>query len=217
MIILSGSQRRQHAALFEQLYRLRHDVFIKGRGWSLPSSGGKEIDQYDTDEAIYFIDVGDNGLIEASVRATPSARASLLADYFPHLIENGEPARSPTIYECTRYIVRPAVKSRNANREAKAKLLSGMLEWALSQRLSFIQTVIDAATLSSFVEMTPKTIPLGLAHPYGGGRKVPGGGECLAIRWPVWPDVIADIREYGGWQQSSFPQAFSPSEHRAIA
>ncbi len=113
--------------------------------------------------------------------------------------------------------MRPTVKSRNANREAKAKLLSGMLEWALSQRLSFIQTVIDAATLSSFVEMTPKTIPLGLAHPYGGGRKVPGGGECLAIRWPVGPDVVADIREYGGGEKPSLSHAFSSPEHRALA
>jgi hypothetical protein len=46
--------------------------------------------------------------------------------------------------------------------------------------------------------MTPQTIPLGLSHPYGGGRKTPGGGECMAIRWPISRQVLDDIRAYGG-------------------
>jgi hypothetical protein len=36
-----------------------------------------------------------------------------------------------------------------------------------------------------------------LSHPFGGGKGVPGGGECLAIRWPVTSEVLHDIREYG--------------------
>jgi acyl-homoserine lactone synthase len=199
IITLHGSDRKDKPDIFEQLFRLRHDIFVKGRGWSLPCGNGRETDQYDVDEAVYFIDLNGDGVIESSVRATPTEKYSLLADYFPYLIENGMPARAPDVYECTRYIVMPAQKSRENNRAAKARLLIALFQWAISRKLSYLQTVIDAGTLSSFVEMSPKTIPLGLAHPYGGGRSAPGGGECLAIRWPVCPEVVVDVREFVGW------------------
>ncbi len=197
VFVLQGSQRREKKEYFDRLFRLRRQIFIKGRGWSLPSSNDQEIDQYDDDDAFYFFDLNENGDIQGSVRMTPTVKSSLLADYFPHLVENGLSPRSPDIYEATRYMVLPAQKTRENNRIAKARLLSALVEWCLSRRLTYLQTVIDSVTLSSFVEMTPQTIPLGLSHPYGGGRGVPGGGECMAFRWPITTEVLQTVQEYG--------------------
>ena len=172
ILTLRGSERQEYGKFFDQMFRLRHDVFVKGRGWSLPCGNGRETDQYDVDEAVYFLDINEDGSIESSVRATPTVRHSLLADYFPHLIENGMPARAPDVFECTRYIVLPSRRQRDTIRAAKARLLIALFQWALKEKLSYLQTVIDAGTLSSFVEMSTQTIPLGLAHPYGGGRGV---------------------------------------------
>jgi N-acyl-L-homoserine lactone synthetase len=129
----------------------------------------------------------------------------LLADYFAHLVENGEPVRSPLIYESTRLIVTPREKSRNAIRSARARLLGAMVEWGINERLTFMQTVIETSTLSSYVEMTPLTIPLGLSHPYGGGRQSPGGGDCMAVRWPMSQQVLDDIRAYAGHDTAHVP------------
>jgi len=197
VIVLNGSERRKHSDYFERLFRLRHQVFVKQRGWPLPSVNSFEIDQYDTEDAVYFLDLDAGGGIQGTVRMTPTVTSSLLADYFPHLIENGQAARSPHIYEATRYIVLPSHKTREALRSAKARLLTVLVEWCLSKRLSHLQAVVDSVALSSFVEITPRTIPLGLSHPYGGGRGTPGGGECLAFRWPISLDVLDDVRAYG--------------------
>ena len=198
VFVLMGSQRREQADYFEQIFRLRHQIFIQGRGWSLPSvAGGLEMDQYDVDEAAYFFDINEDGIIEGSVRMTPTVKCSLLADYFPHLVENGSDPRSPDIYEATRYIVLPTERTRDTIRQAKVRLLIGVMEWCLSKKLAYLQTVIDSGTLSSFVEITPCTIPLGLSHPYGGGKGVPGGGECMAFRWPITLEVLEDVRAYG--------------------
>jgi hypothetical protein len=67
----------------------------------------------------------------------------------------------------------------------------------VEHRLTYLQTVIDSVALPTYLELTPLTAPLGLPHPYGGGRKTPGGGECMAIRWPICPQVLHDIRSYG--------------------
>lgn len=198
ILVLKGSQRSERSDYFDQLFRLRHEIFVKRRGWALPSVNGYEIDQYDNEDATYFLDVDDDDVIRGSIRVTPSIRSSLLADYFPHLVENGGPLRAPDIFECTRYIAISSTKTRQDNRAAKSRIISAMLEWALTKKLSYLQTVIETSTLSSYLELTPMTIPLGLSHPYGGGRHAPGGGECMAIRWPVTLQVLEDVRAYGG-------------------
>ena len=197
IVQMTGEQLRSKESVFSDLLRLRHDVFIKQRKWSLPAGRDIERDQYDVPSAIYFFDLTD-GRIESHVRLTPTATHSLMADYFPHLVERGVSARDERIYEATRYVVKPHEKSRENNRAAKARLLTSMLEWAKEHRLTHIQTVIDTSALASFVEMTPQTIVLGLSHPYGGGPQVVGGGECTAIRWPVNDAVVDDLRRYGG-------------------
>jgi len=197
IIVLSGSERREQRKYFDRLFRLRHDIFIKRRGWSLPSINGCEIDQYDDEDAVYFIELDPHDDIRGTIRITPSVKSSLLADYFPHLVETGGPLRSPDIYECTRYIAMSSLKTRHENRAAKSRIISSMLDWSLRHKLSFLQTVIETSTLASYLELTSQTIPLGLSHPYGGGRRAPGGGECMAIRWPVSLQVLEEVRAYG--------------------
>jgi len=197
VIVLHGSERHKQPHYFDRLFRLRYQVFVKQRGWALPAVNSCEIDQYDDEHAVYFLDLDENDGIRGTVRMTPTVTASLLADCFPHLVENGQSPRSPHVYEATRYIVLPAQKSREALRAAKGRLLTALLEWCLEMRLSHLQAVVDASALSSFVEITPRTTALGLPHPYGGGRGAPGGGECVAFRWPISLQVLDDVRAYG--------------------
>jgi acyl-homoserine lactone synthase len=209
IVFLKGSQRKEQSQYFERMFRLRHQVFVKGLGWPLPSTNGQEIDQYDVNDAVYLIDVTDDDIIQGSVRLMPSETCSLVADYFPHLIESGVSARDPLVYECTRYIFVPIKRGhRDQNRIARARILSAMVEWCLINQLAFVQCVVDMTAFPSFVEMVPQTIPLGLPHPYGGGRNAPGGGECIAFRWPATGEVVDSIRAYGGMDGDSY--AFFP-------
>jgi acyl-homoserine lactone synthase len=73
-----------------------------------------------------------------------------------------------------------------------------MVEWCFQKRLSHIQCVVDMAAFPSWLDLVPQTMPLGLPHPYGGGRGAPGGGDCIAFRWSTTPEVIDGIRSYGG-------------------
>lgn len=195
---ISGAERARNRQVFERLFRLRYQVFIKDRQWALPTCNGMEYDQYDCREAAYFYELEDDDSICSHVRLTPTRTQSLLADYFPHLVEGDTDPRGDNIWEATRYIVRPGRKSRDRNRAAKARLVVRMLEWCVDHNITHIQAFVDTATFPTYLEMTPQTQLLGLSHPYGGGLDVPGGGECVAWRWPVNATVIADVRQYGG-------------------
>lgn len=197
LVTLSGHDRPKHSAIFDRLFRLRYDVFVKGRRWTLPTRDGLDVDQYDCPDAQYFFVLDDGGELRGHVRLTPTTTHSLLADYFPHLIEGQDLPRGHTIYEATRYIVQPSEKSRCASRRVKAELLNAVMEWSMTRGITEVQTVIDTAALSTFLEITSECRPLGLPSPYGGGIGIVGGGEAMAIRCRVTSKAIHDIREFG--------------------
>jgi N-acyl-L-homoserine lactone synthetase len=199
IVTVSGRDRPACNDLFNQFFRLRYNIFVVQRRWTLPCKGTLEVDQYDNENAVYFYHVDDAGEITSHVRLTPSMTDSLLADAFTHLVESPEPIRSPTVYEGTRYIVLPRHKTRACNRAAKAELLLAVNEWARDHGITHTQVIIETTLLASFMEMTPEVRPMGLSQPYAGGPDVDGGGESIAIRCPANDKVIADLRAYGGF------------------
>jgi acyl-homoserine lactone synthase len=198
IITLSGRDRVACKEIFDQLFRLRHQVFVEGRHWSLPCKGQFEVDQYDKDDAQYFYGLDGDGNLISHVRLTPSMTSSLIADCFSHLADDPTSIRSPAIYEGTRYIVQPRTRSREAMSAAKAELLIGMFTWAHERGCSDVQVIIETQLLPTFFEMTPEVRPMGLSGPYGGGSTAPGGGDAIAIRCPASLKVIDDLRAFGG-------------------
>lgn len=206
VLVIRGSERHKYRSFMDDLFRLRYEIFVARRQWSLPSRNEMDIDQYDNDDAVYFALTDDDGSIVAAARINHTVRSSLLADLFPFLIETGEPARGDGLYEGTRFIVNPKARSRAAVCRLRAELVSAVVEWCLDHGGTHLQAVIDANMLTSFVEMTMRTRPLGLAHDYGGGSRVPGGGSCLAFRWDLSDSLLDELRAYGGIEARDVPE-----------
>jgi acyl-homoserine lactone synthase len=212
-MVLKGDQHSSHPEYFSQIFKLRYEMFVNRRQWSLPAKNGFEIDQYDTDDAYYFMLLSDHdGSIETFLRMTPTMQSSLMADYFPHLNEANVELRSPRIYEATRYMLLPKERSANYSRKLKSTFFASLIEWCIDRDLDYMQSVIDAVALRTFVEMSLRTQPLGLPHPFGGGPSVRGGGECLGFRWPISRDLVDDFIIYG---DQSRP-AETPLNNRSI-
>lgn len=193
---ISGRARAANPDLFRMLHRARHSVFIEKLSWSLPARGNLDVDQYDADEAQYFYGLNPDGSVRCHVRLTPTTKYSLMADYFPHLVENGCPIRGEAIHEGTRFFVQTSERTRQSTREAMSALMAAMFYWGLENGVTQIQTVIESWALPQYMEMSSKAQPLGLAHPYGGGPNAPGGGEAMGIRCPVSADVVAELRAF---------------------
>ena len=192
IVVLSGRERNTRGDLFDRYFQCHYRVFVRGKGWRVASVNGREVDSYDDEHAIYFLDL-DGPQVAASIRITPTVKSSLIADHLPQLIENGEPARAPTIYECNRLVMPPS----GDNRHNKSSLIGAMLQWCFARRLTHLHMLIDAEALPEYLELTPLTTPLGLPQFYGGGPEVPTGGACMAVRWPICPQLLDDVRRYG--------------------
>lgn len=195
ILVLRGRDRGANQDLFDQLFAFRYEIFVRDRGWAVSDAHGPGTDRYDDDDAVYFIDIGDDRRIRASARITPTVTSSMIADHLPQLISDGNAARGPAIYELNRQVL---LSERDGceNVLAATRLLECAIEWCLAHRVTHLQTFIDAEALPAYLDLSPLLVPLGLPLPYRGGPGKPGGGSCLGIRWPVCGQLLVDIGRY---------------------
>ncbi len=129
------------------MYRLRHHVFIDRLKWDVGSSGGLERDQFDNENTVYLVLRNAFNEVIGSVRMLPTVGPNVLCDIFPNLAEDGDPPRSPTVWEASRL----AIDDRKEKLEAVRRpvniigtLLSAIIEFSMEIGLSHVVSVSDA-------------------------------------------------------------------------
>src|SRR5262249_23853091 len=102
--VVRDSNRHLYADQLDQYFRARHDIYVKERGWKeLDRPDGREIDQFDTPNAVYLVAL-DDGRVVGGHRLVPTSAPTLLSDVFPFLALRGVPRRQD-IYELSRIFV----------------------------------------------------------------------------------------------------------------
>ena len=134
-----------YAAKLEQYFKGRYDVFVRERGWKeLERPDGRDIDQFDTEEAIHLLAIDKHHVI-GGLRINPSTEPTLLSEVFPHLC-SVPLTKSPDIYEVTRMWVvkerrnelsRPTVEAllTVASLESVPKLQQGLQSFRNMRRM----------------------------------------------------------------------------------
>lgn len=135
------------ARLVDGIYRLRHQVFKQSLDWDVECLHGREIDQFDTDAAIYGAVSDDFGVLEGCFRLLPTTGPYMLRDVFPELL-HGHPAPGDArIMECSRFAVFPQPGNSGSLSELlriTSELLIIQLDYCLRQG---IHTMVCATDL----------------------------------------------------------------------
>lgn len=151
------------AAMFEDRRRLFHDLMR----WDVPIVADRfEIDQFDTDEATYVVDVGEDGLHRGSIRLLPSTGAHILADLFPALSDRAVPC-GPEIWEITRLCL-PTRLGAACRLEVRNRLISAMVDHALLSGIRTLTGVVRPGFRTSVLAMGWEAAPLGPVREIGG-------------------------------------------------
>src|SRR6187455_2341576 len=102
---LCGFESAAQPAIFGDLFRLRHEIYIVRRKWgALRHEGGLERDSYDNSDAVYLIGFSDDGQVNCGLRLLPTTVDHLFRDHFQHLAPLGLP-QGDNVYELTRFFV----------------------------------------------------------------------------------------------------------------
>ena len=171
----------------DTMFADRKTQFVDFFDWEVPVVDGRfEIDQFDTDAAIYIVAIDDDGRHEASLRMLPSWRPHLLGDIFPHICVGGVPV-GPATWESTRLCL-PSRHGAARRRELRNDLISSMADFALARGIEHITGVIPDGFRREVLAMGWRAEPLGPALRIK-------GGPIGAFRIEVTPD----IRERLAW------------------
>ena len=137
--IISPENRKFFSQDLDDYFRLRKKILIDQLGWDLKSIEGKEMDQFDHDQAHYLIyKLPKTGTIAGGVRLTPSTVPNLTLDVFANLIDPQKGfSPSSDVWECSRFVI-DSMKIETQEsliKEATLVLFIGMIEYGLSHKI----------------------------------------------------------------------------------
>jgi N-acyl-L-homoserine lactone synthetase len=185
--IVTAANRSSYTTELEQMFRLRHRVFVEELGWhDLRATDGREIDQFDGEESAVYLLACERGEVHGSLRLLPTWRRCMLQEIWPEYLSQGETICGPGVWEWTRWCPgsitrrRHLIKARNA-------LIVAALEFARSRGIRTYVTLCDVKFLGQSEEIGWTPRPLGLPRSFG-------QGTAIGLEWQVTPRLLEDTR-----------------------
>lgn len=105
-LVIRPQHRNAFSGLLDQMYRLRHRVFIDRLGWKLDTDGIKEIDQFDNGGCLHVVAMDAQGVVRATSRLTPSLEPNVTCEVLQAQMNVTFP-RGEHIVEVSRHCVDP--------------------------------------------------------------------------------------------------------------
>ncbi len=105
-LVIRPHHRHAFSDLLDQMYRLRHRVFVERLGWTLDTDGIHEIDQFDDGGCLHMVALDADGQVRATTRLTPSQEPNVTCDVLETQMDGRFP-RGPHIIEVSRHCVDP--------------------------------------------------------------------------------------------------------------
>ncbi len=159
--VVRKDNRHLYEPYFDPYFRWRHEIYVKQRKWmALDRPDGREIDQFDTEDAVYLFCI-DNGQLIGAMRALPTLLPTLMSDIFPYLNIRG-PIRRSDVYELSRIFVIPERRGEHAGPRVEMLLLTAIMEYGISVGLTGFTIVLESWWLPRFERCGWKAHPLGL-------------------------------------------------------
>lgn len=109
-----AQELRNHAPIkiIEDVFRLRHDIFIERLAWDIPSEKGMERDRFDDLNPYHIALRSAGGEISGCWRALPTTGDYMLASVFPELLQGETAPRHQDVWEISRFAMRKDCSSQ---------------------------------------------------------------------------------------------------------
>lgn len=164
--VVQSSNKHLYEREFDEFLRRRHDHFVDRKGWRPPSADGREIDQFDTDDATYILGIEDRRVV-TSCRLISTAKPHLVSEVFPHFCERSGVPRRPDWAEWTRTFV--ATEQRGMTRRGTlTQLCCAVMEYAVEEGLSAVGGIQETYFLSQHRMLRWNVRPMGMAREVNG-------------------------------------------------
>lgn len=184
--VIDCDNKHLYREQIEEHFRIRHRIYVEERRWmALERPDGREVDQFDNDDAIYLLAL-DEGRVIGGTRLVPTLQPHLMADVFPFLANVEGLQRGPNIVEWTRIFVVPEQRGRDS--KILHTVMAGMLEYCLREDIAAITVVMETWWLPRFLELGWEVKPLGLPAMIENMNCV---GTMISVTEAAWQNTLA--------------------------
>ncbi|HCP81559.1 MAG TPA: autoinducer synthase [Octadecabacter sp.] len=130
-----------HGPAFFDYLSLRKQFFVDALHWQIPHNAEVEMDQYDNPMARYSLVLDDDGNVLAGARAMSTAaqwgdHTYMLKDAMTGKLDSipsnllDDVIESPKVWECTRLVISPEVKSMRVRTQCLDLIVGGLIDMA---------------------------------------------------------------------------------------
>lgn len=192
--VVTALNRDRHRETVAHMHADRKRVFVDRLKWRLPVVDGQfEMDEYDTEEAIYLIVTDpDTGGHLGSVRLLQTSKPHLLGDKFGFLCADGAPA-ADDVYEITRLCTTPEAPGSMAH-QLRLQLMVALCEFAAEAGIARYTMMTHMAYLPTLLAGGWDIEPLGLPT-------MVGGEQLAAMQVTLHDDTVAKLRDLHGFRK----------------
>lgn len=146
--VINATNRHLYEDTLEQMFRLRHKIFVEQKGWKLlERESGLDIDQFDTEDATYFLKLDKEGSILGGMRIVPTNVKTQLKNVFQHWCTFESPPNDAQEWEWSRYFIADKSFRSSSGFPVFYELFFGILEYAVSKNITGLSGFLEAHTL----------------------------------------------------------------------
>lgn len=189
--VVDKNNKNLYLSQIEEDFKLRHEIYVKERKWmDLDRSDGREIDQFDDDNAIYLLAMQNDKLV-GGTRLVPSVFPHLLSDVFPNLADVRGVPRAHDVIEWTRIHVSRHMRGDGSHINVTDELMAGVLEFCIQEGFQTITAICETFWL-------PRWLELGwMARPLGTIQNI-DGMDCVAVQLDASAETLNVLRTQHG-------------------
>jgi acyl-homoserine lactone synthase len=170
--VINEANRHLYGDCLEQYFRLRHAIYVEGRGWqALKRPDRREIDAFDTPHATYLLGLTETGEVVAGSRLVPTMRPHLMSEVFPRLARYGVPRDKATL-EWTRFFVVERLREPHRPSRAAGLMYCSIVEFCLASNVDRLTVVCEEYWFERLASIGWKPTLLGAGIERDGDRIV---------------------------------------------
>jgi len=174
-----------------EFFRVRHAIYVEEKQWREDAGTGMEVDQFDTERAVYLLGIDGDEIIAGS-RLLSTMVPHMLSEVFPTTCRFTGVVRRPDVAEWTRGFV---VKEHRHG-PIKAQICAAVMEYCLSERISWVGGIQDGYWLPFWRRMGWTVVPIGQPEMVGGRR-------CFSAYMEVTQQALESARRQGNLDRSN--------------
>lgn len=182
--IVTSENAGQYKKPLEEMFRWRHRIYVEQRGWTaIARLDGREIDQFDNEDAVYLLALNESGQLEGSVRIVPTSKPTMFSSVFKNFILRGAVPSSPKVWEASRLFVLPNKRLESGQNPIADMMFTALMEWGVLEGIESFITLAEIKRLPRLLSMgwviDPLGLPTMLENEYWLAMKIEVGSHIL--------------------------------------